>query len=221
MNRFAPKIAKAIALASFSALSMLAVAPAKAVVIDFESLAVNDIGYQPHGSTYTESNFTINSVANYVEGLITWDTQSLYYANSTALLDNYNQGISLSQVGGGTFTLSSIDLTDTYNGSQSLSTTFTGKRADNTYVTQSFTTDSLPGMETFTFSNFTNLVSVDWISTGGDNPSQFDNINVTPTLNTTSVPEPFTVLGTIFGAGYGIALKRKLAKAQQDKEDIS
>ncbi len=37
----------------------------------------------------------------------------------------------------------------------------------------------------------------------------------------TDVPEPFTVLGTIFGAGYGVALKRKLAKAQQDKEDIS
>jgi hypothetical protein len=37
----------------------------------------------------------------------------------------------------------------------------------------------------------------------------------------TSVPEPFTLLGTIFGAGYGVSLKRKLAKAKQDKEDIS
>jgi hypothetical protein len=37
----------------------------------------------------------------------------------------------------------------------------------------------------------------------------------------TSVPEPFTVLGTIFGAGYGVVLKRKLAKAKLDREDIS
>jgi hypothetical protein len=70
----------------------------------------------------------------------------------------------------------------------------------------------LPGLQTFTFSNFTNLASVDWtVSTG--NWVQFDNINVSAA---TSVPEPFTVLGTIFGAGYGVALKRKLAKAAQD-----
>jgi hypothetical protein len=36
----------------------------------------------------------------------------------------------------------------------------------------------------------------------------------------TSVPEPFTILGTIFGAGYGVALKRKLTKNQQDKSAI-
>ena len=32
----------------------------------------------------------------------------------------------------------------------------------------------------------------------------------------TAVPEPFTILGTLFVAGYGVALKRKLAKAKQD-----
>jgi hypothetical protein len=41
------------------------------------------------------------------------------------------------------------------------------------------------------------------------------------TTTATSVPEPFTILGTIFGAGYGVALKRKLAKSQQDKTDIT
>jgi hypothetical protein len=40
------------------------------------------------------------------------------------------------------------------------------------------------------------------------------------TASATSVPEPFTVLGTIFCAGYGVALKRKLAK-DRDKADIS
>jgi hypothetical protein len=76
-------------------------------------------------------------------------------------------------------------------------------------------------LENFTFANFTDLVSVDWVGTSLNNVLQFDNINVASTVSATSVPEPFTVLGTIFGAGYGVALKRKFAKAQQDKEDIS
>jgi hypothetical protein len=44
---------------------------------------------------------------------------------------------------------------------------------------------------------------------------------VQPPASPTDVPEPFTVLGTIFGAGYGVALKRKLAKIQQGKTDIA
>jgi len=86
-------------------------------------------------------------------------------------------------------------------------------------VTQSFRTDAvLSTLKTINFTNFTNLVSVDWDQSIPFH--QFDNINVTPTASATSVPEPFTVLGTIFGAGYGVALKRKLAK-DRDKADIS
>jgi hypothetical protein len=49
----------------------------------------------------------------------------------------------------------------------------------------------------------------------------FDNLYVgTASAAATAVPEPFTILGTIFGAGYGVSLKRKLAKNQQDKTDV-
>jgi hypothetical protein len=67
-------------------------------------------------------------------------------------------------------------------------------------------------------------------SRGNTNFYQFDNINVSSPNDvvsipapqpSTAVPEPFSVLGTLFGAGYGVALKRKLAKAKLDKEDIS
>jgi hypothetical protein len=221
MNRFAPKIARAIALASFSALSMLAVAPAKAVVIDFESLAISDANYHPQGIVYTENNFAIASSTIYSDALISWGTQSSSFPGSTGLLNNYGQSVNLSQVGGGVFTLSSIDLADEYDLGDAASITFTGTKADASIITQSFTTDTLRGLENFTFANFTDLVSVDWVGTSLNNVLQFDNINVASTVSATSVPEPFTVLGTIFGAGYGVALKRKFAKAQQDKEDIS
>ena len=101
-----------------------------------------------------------------------------------------------------------------------MSVTFTGTITGGGTVSQAFTTDAvLSTLETFNFTNFTNLVSVDWIQ--GLPFHQFDNINVTPTANSTAVPEPFSVLGTLFGAGYGVALKQKLAKAKLDKEDIS
>jgi hypothetical protein len=62
-------------------------------------------------------------------------------------------------------------------------------------------------------------INVDW---GQGSPfHQFDNINVSAaggvSGGVTAVPEPLTILGTIFGVGSGMAMKRKLAKATADK----
>lgn len=141
------------------------------------------------------------------------------FPGSTSLFNNSGTTTILSQVSGGAFTLLSIDLADLTN-ITSAPATFTGFRSDNSTVTLNLNTDSLPGLQTFNFSNFSNLVSVN-ISNAS---VQFTNICIDsgcPTTTTTAVPEPFTVLGTIFSTGYGVALKRKLGKAQQDKEDIS
>jgi hypothetical protein len=212
MKQFTPpEIAKAFVLISFSALSALAVTPAQAVVLDFESLAVNDGNAHYPGSSYTEDGFNVAASGDFA----TWGTQMSFYPGSTTLFEDYSGTTTLSQVNGGAFTLSSIEIGNVYNSGVSNTINFTGLRADNTTVGQSFTTDSLPGLQNVVFFNFTNLVSVNWTT-----QDQFDNINVSA-ANTTSVPEPFTVLGTLFGAGYGVALKRKLAKAQADKEDIS
>jgi hypothetical protein len=203
---------------------MLAVAPAQAVVIDFESLAVNDRKFHFLPS-YTEDGFTITNDAVSRYGINTpdqllayWGTQFSGFAGSTALFNNTAATTTnLAQVGGGAFSLSSIDLADLFDAGDPTTINFTGNIAGGGTVSQSFTTDSLKGLKTFTFSNFTNLASVDWTVASY---MQFDNINVSA-AGTTAVPEPFTVLGTIFGAGYGVALKRKLAKAKQAKEDIS
>ncbi len=100
------------------------------------------------------------------------------------------------------------------------SVSFTGFKADNSTVTKSFTTNlNLFDLETVDFSsnNFTNLVRVEW-SQDLLLLHQFDNINVSVN-SSTAVPEPFTLLGTLIGAGYGVALKRKLAKSPQDRQD--
>jgi hypothetical protein len=200
-------------------LSALAAAPAKAVVIDFQELTLNNsFTYNTNvvGSTYTKNGFTINALNSSSFGLEFAGTQAPNYAGSTALFVWAGGGSSLlTQVGGGTFNLSSIDLT----ANSTITATFTGTKADNSTVTRSFATDTIQNtFQTVNFTNFTDLVRVDWSQSASY--IQFDNINVSA-ANSTSVPEPFTVLGTIFGAGYGVAMKRKLAKAQADKQDIS
>lgn len=211
-----PTIATALAIASLSALSILATAPAQAIVMNFESLAVNNASINNVGTTYTENGFTVSQVG--ADQFAVFGTQDNRYPGSTALFNNVIGGVSrLTQVGGGAFNLSSIDLTN-LNNNQTVAVSFTGTRSDNSTIAQSFTTDAiLSTLETFSFTNFTNLVSVDWTQ---DSPfHQFDNINVSA-ASATAVPEPFTILGALFGAGYGVTLKRKLAKAQADKRSI-
>jgi hypothetical protein len=114
--------------------------------------------------------------------------------------------------------MKSIDLADIFNTGSNITVDFIGNIAGGGTVSQSFTTDSALGLETFNFTNFTNLASVQWTPTAGPNQwIEFDNININGS-SATAVPEPFTVLGTLFGAGSSIALKRKLAK--RDKQDI-
>ncbi len=216
-----PTIAKSLALIGFSTLSVLAVAPAQAVVIDFESLAHNDNGVSFPGTPYTEDGFTMTSSLNDLGAYTVWGTELVYYPGSTALGHNPDapsMTTTLTQVGGGAFSLSSIDLADIYNNGTNVNVDFIGNLVGGGTVTQSFTTDSVAGLETFTFnSSFTNLASVQWTPTIGVQYIQFDNININGG-GSTAVPEPFTVLGTLIGAGSSVALKRRLAK--QDKQDI-
>lgn len=215
---YPPQIAKALLLTGFSALSVVAAAPAQAAVLNFESLAVNNSNLNNVGTTYTENGFTVSQVGSQPFQLAVFGTQATQFPGSTALFnDTVNGLISLTQVGGGAFTLSSIDLANINNTATPTPVTFSGLRADTTTIAQTFTS-SAPGLTTFNFTNFTDLVSVDW--TQASPFHQFDNINVSA-ASATAVPEPLTVLGTLFSAGYGVALKRKLAKAKLDKEDIS
>jgi hypothetical protein len=220
------RIAKAIALTSFSVLSTLAIAPAQAVILNFESLAQNNSTLNEAGTSYTENGFTLSQPGTQQYPFYTLGSTSTQYPRSTALINGNISGVTrLTQVGGGSFTLSSISLT-AYRITGSpfepilLPVTFKGTKTDATIVSRTVIVDGIPqSLNTFLFSDFTNLTSVEWTQT--QQPSvlaEFDNINVTASA---AVPEPFTILGTIFGAGYGVALKRKLTKAQADKQDIS
>jgi hypothetical protein len=194
----------------FLALPVLAIAPAQAVVITFESLAVNDSNFRLVGTTYTESGFTVSSLSG--RGFLTAGTLRSSYPGSTTLFEDRSIALTrLTQVGGGAFDLSSIDLADFTNGGSQPIVNFTGTRADNSTVTQSLQLDALPGLQTLNFSGFTNLAKVEWNNTGSFS-AQFDNINVSA-AGTTSVPEPFTIIGTLIGGTAAVRIRRKLKQA--------
>lgn len=210
----------------FLTLAALTATPAQAVILNFESLAHNGTVTYP-GPIYTESGFTVtnsfnpsnpNSQAYSVDGTNTVNN----YTGSAMLTHTFsNTSTTLTQVGGGAFTLTSIDIADFGNRGwpQADTVNFVGTLFGGGTVTDSFTVDTNIGVETFTLnSNFTNLVSVQWTPVGTLAAIQFDNINVTG-VAATAVPEPFTVLGTITAAGFAAVFKRKLAK-QQDNKDI-
>jgi hypothetical protein len=140
---------------------------------------------------------------------------------NTSLFEFFAGSTTTLTEGGSVFALNSIDLAPLIaGGAGSFTVTFQGTHPDTSTVSQMFTVnDSTPAaLTTFSFSSFTNLVSVSF--TQGANIGffgaqgtayQFDNVVV----NASSVPEPATI--GLFAAGAGfivitIRLRRNRAR---------
>jgi hypothetical protein len=174
-------------------------APAAPSIMTFESLAWSSgtgaygfpDGYTYSTSDYTESGFTISPSSGTGFCLIAQDNPNLFMG-STGLSNCNANGINiLTKVGGGTFSLSFIDLApfgrfldpvSPYGGGALV--TFVGTKADASTVSVTFTTppDAAPfpayAFQTYSFSGlgFDNLVSVSWTHVSPYH--QFDNITL-------------------------------------------
>lgn len=119
-------------------------------------------------------------------------------------MDNTPNGtITLTQVGGGTFSLSSIALTEVDTSRLGPTTvSFTGNLAGGGTLNASLALDGVFGFETLDFAGWTNLVSVTWQQTPQFH--QFDNISI----NQVPVPSSLALLG--LGLGFlGFRLRRR------------
>jgi hypothetical protein len=171
------------------------------VVMDFQQLEVENNINNVLGDTYTEDGFQVAKLqSNFSFGY--YGTLAGSYSGSTALFDNLSYGeVELTQVGGGAFTLHSIDLAE-LGSSGATSVTFLSNKGHS----QTFNLDeNRYGAETFYFDSvFERVTSVIWIQE--DPFHQFDNIVVT------AVPIPAAVW--LFGsalAGLGWMRRKQAA----------
>ena len=146
------------------------------VTIDFESLMHADNLNTTHAQPYIEDGFVLEGLA--ASPLRSFGTLESRFTGSTALFNDANNGVTrLTKSGGGTFTLTSINLAE-LNGNNVATVTFTGTKPDTSTVTQAFTIDGVAfGQQTFTFpATFTNLTKVEWAQVALYH--QYDNIVV-------------------------------------------
>ncbi len=190
------------------------IAPRSAAqTIDFESIASPN--YQTL-SSYTEDGFTLTPGAGATGLFGSYGSTDSNYTGSQALFHQDDGAtITLTQVGGGAFNLSSIDVSELFKSgtTQAVPLNFTGTKAGGGPVSAHFDLDGTFGNQTLTFNDFTNLSSVTWVQESQFH--QFDNIVVAP------VPEPATVLGIAALGGGVLGLVRRYRRRYSSSPDAA
>lgn len=187
----------------FLALTLLStVAISQASIIDFENLPNSDPNYTLHGDHVVSGGFEFdaNLYAGNAGAIASWGNPGYgLYTGSVAIFANFGLDyLTMSKVGGGAFDVLSIDMTDVGLFDVGIEVMFTGRRADNSTVTETiFTTDRL--MTTYTLSSMTNIVSMD--INDASFVVQIDNI-------VTAVPEPATLAVLSLGAAALLGRRR-------------
>jgi hypothetical protein len=200
-------------LAALLAVAVAAPHSTAQVTLDFDNLGSANFQTFP---SVTEDGFTLTpggAGVNDVFGM--HGSSQTDYPGSPALFHQTGgMTITLTQVGGDPFNLTSMQVSELRNsGTQSVPLNFTGNKATGGTVSANFTLDGTFGFQTLTFSEFTNLSSVSWVQQSQFH--QFDTIVVAP------VPEPATVLGFAAACGGALGLIRRYRRRHSSPADSS
>ncbi len=179
-------------------------APAYAIVINFDALAVVDANQHSQGKSYTEKGFNFASSSTDYNFAI-WGTLNDNFFGSTALWNGDGTGVNgvttLTKVGGGAFDLLSIDLAElNLAGGGAAFVNFVATFSGGGTTSQNITLDGVRGtnnlssFQTLNFTGFNDVVSVSWLQVGPYH--QFDNVSVS------AVPLPAAL--PLFAGGLGL-----------------
>jgi len=165
--------------------------PAHAAIIDFEELSGGS-----QGSSLTTQGFVFSSTHNF------WLNSS--GANGTKTLSEYEGAtVTVSAVGGGLFSLTSLDYADIFNIGEGFHQVAFVFNTASGVISTTRATDWPAGMQAETF-NIAGISSFSYVSTSefpGEGAIQLDNLVLT--LDTAAaVPEPAT--WAMMFAGFGI-----------------
>jgi len=112
----------------------------------------------------------------------------------------------MTAVSGGPFTLTRMDLADTYNSGLVDDVEFLFTFADNTTLSSLATLDSTPGLQPVTFL-LSNLISAEWTVTSGNFGPQVDNL--VADVSGVPVPAALPLFVSAFAAFGLIGWKRR------------
>ena len=183
--------------------------PASAGLVTFDSSASASAGPLGDGATYAEAGLTFTSSLDDPNALYHWGTTQPQNADpdGATLFQNYlaEWGVD-PRTGGGTFSLNSFDLADSYDEGASGPVRFHWVRAAGGGGQTTLSTDGLEGLQTFNV----NLTGLSFFRLGAESVASFQMDNVRFRLDGVGVPEPSTWALMIAGfGGTGAMLRRR------------
>ncbi len=195
----------ALAAAAFAAVACASAAQA-AVTVTFDEYA-HTSPVKLYTAPITSQGFTFTSDAA-VNGLGIWGTINNADPDGATLLNWNSKSVTVTRTDGGLFSLTSLDMSDTYNTAglnKYLFTFFDGAKT----TTETVTLDGVRGLQTLTF-NKDRLQSFSYAMLGSQG-MQIDNVVLGDAATPVGgVPEPGAWALMILGfGGAGAALRRR------------